>query len=173
MSFVCCVHDLLLFGLARTCKRTNQIPFAFCSPVCSMLAARGPTLQRLSVRFVFDDMDDDHPSLLPATLEHCPQLAQLTAKDLWPHDATTVHSAPMSLVVTSSSCCHCQGQTFQDIEVKSVQRLLQTLMLNGKCDQAAGQDACTADMLQPAVAALPRTGVLLATRNASQSEAGL
>lgn len=138
-----------------------------------MLAARGPTLQRLSIRFAFDGMDDDHPSLLPATLEHCPQLAQLAAKDLWPHDATTVHSAPMSLVVTSSTCCHCQGQTFQDIEVKSVQRLLQTLMLNGKCAQAAGQAACITDTLQPAVAELFPTGEPLAKKSSYRSQASL
>jgi hypothetical protein len=130
-----------------------------------MLAARGPTLQRLSISTASDDSDDDYPSLLPATLKYCPQLTHLKAKDLWHHDATMVNSAPMRLVVLPASCCLCQGQSFQDIEVKSVQRLLQMLMLDRKCVQAAGQDACTPDTMQPAIAHLPCTGVLLATTN--------
>ena len=65
-----------------------------------MLAARGPTLQRLSIYTASNGMDNAYNSLLPATLKHCPQLAQLDAKDLCPDDTAAVNSAPMSLVVT-------------------------------------------------------------------------
>src|SRR4051794_15097987 len=77
-----------------------------------MLAARGPCLQRLSISTANDSMDEDHPSLLPATLKHCPQLFQLGAKDLWPDDATAVQSPPTSFVIPAlrASRDHCQGQ---------------------------------------------------------------